>query len=62
MTEAGAKSDAKCPHCGCERLFGPGVINDDLGQRHNYYSCPRCHSLVLENRETGELVARAGTW
>jgi hypothetical protein len=49
-----------CPHCGCEKLFGPAVIIDDLGERHEYYDCQRCHTLCLV--VDGKLVAKAGAW
>ena len=61
MAEAGVKTDACCPRCGCERLFGPATIVDPEGL-YRYYSCPRCHSLVLEDPATGRLLARAGAW
>lgn len=62
MAEAGTKADVCCPYCSTERLFGPSAIVDELGLEHRYYSCPCCHHLVLEDRVTGELIARSGAW
>lgn len=58
---AGKQSDATCPRCGHPRLYGPATIVDPEGS-YRYYDCPRCHSLVLEDPATGDLVARAGAW
>ena len=58
---ADAKTAAACPRCGCTRLFGPAVVISPTG-KHRYYDCPRCHCLVVEDRRTGRLVAKAGAW
>lgn len=50
-----------CPHCGCEKLFGPAIIiTVDDGEEHAYYDCARCHTLCLV--VDGKLEARAGAW
>jgi DNA-directed RNA polymerase subunit RPC12/RpoP len=54
-------SDSRtCPHCGCDRLFGPAQWLGPGDLVTTYYDCARCHSIVVE--EDGVLVARAGAW
>jgi hypothetical protein len=51
----------RCPHCGCDKLFGPSEIEWADGTTTHYYDCCRCHTLLVLEAD-GTLTARAGAW
>jgi formate dehydrogenase maturation protein FdhE len=51
-----------CPRCHSTSLFGPAVIVDTQGRERRYFDCGCCHTMLLVDLETGELLPRAGAW